>query len=256
VQRALPNKGTLRFVIAAILLAAAIVVMLPAQPDPLAGSPRIFLWAWERPENLTFLHPHEAGVAFLTRTVILRHGEVLVRPRFQPLRVAAGTALVAVVRVESDGSGLPQAPPVARAITGAAREGVVALQVDYDAPVSERSFYRTLLTEIRKLLPARVPLSMTALVSWCSGDDWLDGLPVAEAVPMLFRMGPSLPPGRDFRSVICRQSLGVSTDELPGRVPAGRRVYVFHPRPWTAETARAAVREVERWQSIFAMRFW
>ncbi len=30
---------------------------------------------------------------------------------------------------------------------------------------------------------------MTALASWCAGDDWLRDLPVDEAVPMLFRMG-------------------------------------------------------------------
>jgi hypothetical protein len=30
--------------------------------DPFAGFPRVFLWVWERPENLEFLNPKEAGV--------------------------------------------------------------------------------------------------------------------------------------------------------------------------------------------------
>ena len=34
-----------------------------------------------------------------------------------------------------------------------------------------------------------MPLTITALASWCDGDDWIDGLPVADASPMLFRMG-------------------------------------------------------------------
>jgi len=29
-----------------------------------------------------------------------------------------------------------------------------------------------------------MPLSMTALASWCESDRWLAGMPVAEAVPM------------------------------------------------------------------------
>jgi len=55
--------------------------------------------------------------------------------------------------------------------------------------VSERDFYRALLQDLRAQLPDNVPLSMTALASFCIGDRWLEGLPVDEAVPMIFRMG-------------------------------------------------------------------
>ena len=34
------------------------------------------LWAWERPERLTFLDPREAGVAFLARSVNWRDGRI------------------------------------------------------------------------------------------------------------------------------------------------------------------------------------
>ena len=66
----------------------------------------------------------------------------------------------------------------------------MAIQIDFDAADSERDVYRRLLARVRAVLPRTVPLSMTALASWCVGDTWLDGLPVDEAVPMLFRMGP------------------------------------------------------------------
>ena len=59
---------------AALLLAA--LLLWPRPADPLPGFPYVFLWAWERPENLEFLDPHATGVAFLARTVCLRGGAV------------------------------------------------------------------------------------------------------------------------------------------------------------------------------------
>ena len=74
----------------------------------------------------------------------------------------------------------------------------------------------------------------------------MGGLPVDEAVPMLFRMGPLNAPYAGLaRSVAaatseCRGALGMSLDE-PLRIrAAGRRVYVFNASPWTpASVARA-----------------
>jgi hypothetical protein len=129
---------------------------------------------------------------------------------------------------------------------------VRALQVDFDAVESERPFYRALLEEVRRRLPPQLPLSITALASWCQSDSWISGLPVAEAVPMLFRMGSDrYSPGSDFRADLCRSSVGISTDELPSRIPSGRRVYVFDPRSWSPDHLRAVLRKVGQWQSEF-----
>ena len=233
-----------------ILLAAA----CSRRPDPLPGFPRVFVWAWERREDLSRLDTRAVGVAFLARTVWLREDGVAVRPRLQPLRVPPQTVLMAVVRVESGGHGAQaDVSRSAEAIVDAARlPDVRALQVDFDAVASERPFYRALLEEVRRLLPRQMPLSITALASWCESDNWIAGLPVAEAVPMLFRMGPDrYRPGSDFRGDLCRSSVGIATDELPSRIPSGRRVYMFHPRPWSDDDVRAAVREVGRWQRGF-----
>jgi hypothetical protein len=224
------------------------------RPDPLPNLPRVFLWAWERPEDLRWLDTRAVGVAFLARTVCPREDGVAVRPRMQPLLVSPDAVLMAVVRVESGGHGAgADVPRTARAIAGAVSlPGVRALQVDFDAVASERAFYRALLTELRRLLPAQIPLSITALASWCEADGWMSGLPVAEAVPMLFRMGPDrYSPGSDFRDDLCRSSVGISTDELPSRIPSGRRVYVFDPRAWTPDHVQAALRRVGQWQSAF-----
>ena len=86
-------------------------------------------------------------------------------------------------------------------------------------------------------------ISVTALASWCFNESWTARLAADEVVPMLFRMGydgrrlrAHLESGGDFRGGECRSSLGVATDELPAALPTGRRIYVFSPRRWTAET--------------------
>jgi hypothetical protein len=231
---------------AAVLLLAA----CRARPDPLPGFPRLVLWAWERPERLPFLNPRAAGVAFLARTVSWPDGHIVSVPRFQPLQVPPGTPLIAVVRIES-GRGAPPDPAAvaAEAARPAALPGVRALEIDFDARRSERQWYGRMLAHLRAGLPPPVPLQITALASWCQGEPWIRGLPVADAVPMLFRMGTGETyAGGDFRLALCRASLGVATDELPAIVPHGRRLFVFHPHPWTEETYRGALELARRWR--------
>jgi len=123
---------------------------------------------------------------------------------------------------------------------------VSAIQIDFDALVSERDFYRALLQDLRAQLPANVPLSMTALASFCIGDRWLDDLPVDEAVPMIFRMGADDKPiknmlagGDDFREPLCRRSYGIALDEpLEMKRDPARRLYIFNNRPWSESSIR------------------
>jgi hypothetical protein len=135
------------------------------------------------------------------------------------------------------------------AILASAREpGIRALQVDFDATRSQRPFYRDLLIDLRRQIPKGLPLSITALASWCSWDDWIGDLPVDEAVPMMFRMEPDhkrTPANVDdfmIREPLCRTSWGVSTTEPWPANLDGKRVYVFADHGWrndlTAEQAR------------------
>jgi hypothetical protein len=157
---------------------------------------------------------------------------------------------MAVVRLESVGLPLPPTDAVRTEILKAASlQGVRALQVDFDARLSEREWYRQLLQELSPGLKTSTPLSITALASWCDRDTWLEGLPVSDAVPMLFRMGAGEPKAtRDFKVGACRASFGISTDELPTDLPHGRRLFVFHPRPWDEEAYRAVVRLAVKWR--------
>jgi hypothetical protein len=224
----------------------------------LSGFPRLFLWAWERPEQLEFINPREVGVAFLAKTIYLSDERVTARPRMQPLRVPTGTVLIAVVRVETVREARPSLSDKQRAelvsglIEAAQLPNVRALQIDFDALESERPFYKSLLEDVRARLPEEMPLSMTALASWCIYDNWLDNLPVDEAVPMLFSMGLDdrrvksyLKEGGDFRSALCRSSTGISTDEQASFAPASRRTYVFNTRAWTQDSLRPLIERIK-----------
>jgi len=118
------------------------------------------------------------------------------------------------------------------------------VQIDYDARLGERTFYRLLLHGVRRAI-GRIPLSMTALASWCAGDRWLAQLPVDEIVPALFRMGISEPYRRIASSpsasaAECRRAVGISLDEPLDVRASGRRVYVFSPTAWNAASVASA----------------
>ena len=214
-----------------------------------AGWPPLILWAWERPEDLSFLNPQRAGVSYLVRTIHLWGQGISIQPNLNGLKVPAGTWVMPCARIETDRGLTPSLSPQQAGEAAAALASLAefpdakAIQIDFDATSSQRDFYRNLLMEVRRRLPQRFPLSITALGSWCMGDDWIARLPVDEAVPMLFRMGPDrasildrLEAGEDFEEPLCRQSVGVSTDELVPQPPAGRRLYIFSPHGWTKAT--------------------
>ena len=230
------------------IIALALVLAACAR-DPLPEFPRVVLWAWESPQDLSFIDPGAVGVAFLAKTVVIGGGTTQIVLRREPLRVPPGTSLMAVVRVQSSGEALPDVREAAAAIGDAAKlAGVRALQIDFDATQSERSFYRDLIARLKTQIPPSFPITITALASWCRYDNWIGDLPVAEAVPMLFRMGPDgYKPGEKFRLSLCGNSVGISTDEPIIKLPRVRRVYIFHPGSWTKVDYRNALQEVKRW---------
>ncbi len=221
----------------------------------------MFLWAWDRPENLSFIDPRQVGVAFLAKTIYLGRNEISIRPRVQPLQVPRGTMLTAVVRLESKHSGpvkisKERIKQVTDSIAELSRlSGISGIQLDFDATLSERSFYRALISEIRHKLPPDFFFSITALASWCLYDSWISDLPINDAIPMLFRMGPDrgwvrryLAEGQNFLPSVCRHSVGISVDELiNGQATSGKTVYVFSPRAWTEASFKEITKGVKLW---------
>lgn len=252
-----------RWILSAVLaILAVLLVGLHGTASRTRGADRLrflpptIVWAWERPEDLRFLDPRKTGVAFLSKTVFLDRHAVSVVPRVQPLRVSPGTPLIAVIRIEAREPKLneEQRRQTVDAITSATTLiKIQAVQIDFDATLSQREFYRSTLSDVRRRLPPNFPLLITALASWCMNDDWITDLDIDEAVPMLFRLGKNahsanayLASNLQFKSPHCNGSLGLSTDEPAPLRPGVRRLYLFHPRAWTAAAYDRALHEVSR----------
>ena len=237
----------------ALILAAVVLTSGGVSGDPTPAGARLqaqlTLWAWERPEDLRFLAGRPVRVAYLERTIQFDAGRMSIHYRQQPLRVSPDTPLMSVVRVETRGSA--PAPSLADStaaliVRAVHAPEVTALQIDFDARRSDRPFYGALLKSVRAALPREIPLSMTALASWCIDDPWIDERDVDEVVPMVFQMGP------DAKRVLtrldeeghwpidaCNGAAGLATDERHHRRPPARSVYLFNPRAWTAGDLRA-----------------
>lgn len=246
-----------------ILIAAAgiglvaIGIASQSRPAKLPSSfPDVILWAWEARQDLRFIKPGTVGIAFLERTVWLLPQHVRSLPRMQPLIYTPGTPLIATVRLEIPrgmNSPLPPAREAALAVAEAAKGLLLrSLQVDFDARVSDRAWYIQFLGELRREVPRSLPITITALESWCEEErPWFEHTQIADATPMLFRMGPdeNRTP-TTFPASICNSSAGVSTDEMPERIPHGaRRIYIFHPGRWTESAYDLAIARVREWRS-------
>jgi hypothetical protein len=197
------------------------------------------LWIWERAEDLRSIDPRTTAIATLDESLLLDRA-ITVVPRRHFYTYPVGTRRMAVVRIEAPGPINPNVEPAAAGaiLSLASAPDVAALQIDFDARRSQRSFYTALLRDLRRRMPAALPLSITALASWCSNDDWIASLPVDEAVPMFFRMEPgrrfARPNAPEFRirEPLCASSVGISTREPAPASLTGKRVYIFPDRGW------------------------
>jgi hypothetical protein len=219
----------------------------------LASLPRVTLWVWERREDLRSVNPRRFAVAYLDQTLTIGLAVESQRRR-NPVVFPATAVRIPVVRIEAPPNAVLNAEnrtATIQAILLSAREpGIGALQIDFDATRSQRAFYRELLIELRRQMELSLPLSVTALASWCSHDDWLPGLPIDEAVPMLFRMEPDrrrAPPNLDdfqIREPLCQSSVGISTTEPWPDNMAGKRIYVFADNGWQKDSPIAVDRRL------------
>jgi hypothetical protein len=241
-----------------LLLIGLLTWILPGQiliHSRLKGAPSIMLWAWERPEDISsFSDSDNVGVAFLAATINISSINVNVHRRHQPLLYAPHHYLMPVVRIETDRKNPPIFSDdqvnllVAQIMQIAPDPNSHGLQIDFDATKGQRDSYKRLLTKLRKSLPLEMPLSITAIASWCAGDYWLNDLPVDEVVPMYFDMGVSESVRWQYYQYIsdnaqligttkckCNSALGLSTSEavpLKASQYRNKRVYFFSTHPW------------------------
>ena len=217
----------------------------PQLHSRMACLPNITLWVWDRREDLRRADPGRFAIAFLDQTLTVGLN-VDRQPRHNAIVYPTASKRIAVVRIETEKFAVldeeARRQIVEAILKSVAIPGISALQIDFDATQSQRPFYRRILFDLRRQMPADLPLSITALASWCSWDDWIGDLPVDEAVPMFFRMEPDrtrAPFSLDefkIREALCRSSVGVSTTEVWPPAMAHKRIYVFPDRGWRNES--------------------
>jgi hypothetical protein len=210
-----------------------------------AGTPPIVVWAWEEPEDLRSADPAQVGVAFLAERIFVGSKVEIVHRR-QRILTPGSIWAEAVVRIEAarafeDNAATRRA--TADAVLQAAHlPGIRGVQVDFDATPQQRTFYSEVLRQVRAALPTGERLEITALVSWCAQpQSWIHALPIDLAIPMNFRLGEHVGTWA-AREPLCAGAVGISTDESQEQASAlaaspvqNRTIFLFAPRPWTAD---------------------
>ncbi|MDR3410250.1 MAG: hypothetical protein P4L87_04775 [Formivibrio sp.] len=228
-----------------IKLVLLVALILPGSSSQ--AQVRLYLWAWDRAEDLRWV-ASGVGVAYFAAQLDARDRALIAIWRKAPLRVRPDTSLLPVLHVEGFARHVPRTLDEAavelwaQALVDAARRtGSRAFQIDFEARSSQKEFYAHVLQRVRQQLPEDW-ISITALASWCGERAWLARLPVDEIVPMYFRMGPAerqlwharlaAPATLPAR---CRQAAGFATDEA-GHADlsstADFHEYLFSPRAW------------------------
>lgn len=172
---------------------------------PFAPPPPAVAWIWKDAAPPAW---SQARVAVVDRHILLSGDSVRERPGAKPRRLPAGTEVTPVVHVELDllrpAASLRAATHLIVTAMESAAQATTSgwVQLDLEARPSQRADYRALVQEIRRVLPAKVRLSVTALAWWCRSPAWLDGLAANEVVPMFFKMGRD---GKDMRALVALQ---------------------------------------------------
>ena len=247
-----------RMVVSGLALAVTLTGTWSCGPLPSGGgksaAPEYYLWAWRRPEDLGFIDPNRVGAAIWTGTTFINDGKMTTQRRTVPVTYPTGTKVVAVMRLEVDRAyGDDMAVRVAAAVVAVgAPFNPIEYQVDFDARRSQRNFYGRLLVELRERA-GDARLSITALASWCMFDNWIRALPIDAAVPMVYRLGRGrdsivtrLVRERTFSEPICAGNVGYSADEPIIWVEGLRRVFLFHPKPWTEDRFSVLIHQLEK----------
>jgi len=198
-------------------------------------------------------------VVFYAGVITFSDSRTTFRPRLQPLTIDPKILPIAVVRMNNKMLGADlsseQLLTAVNLITKVCSQNRISgCQIDFDARSSEIDFYKKVITKTRASLPRSMPLSITALVSWCHLGSWMENLPIDEAVPMFFRLGLDKNiirndlVGESFMNAkICQKSIGIAIDEpLPqSKYLKGRKVYIFNPNSWTVKDFSDIIQKVK-----------
>ncbi len=217
------------------------------------SSKQIYLYAWERPEDFSFLkNSSNTSVIFYAGDIVIKNKRALINFRRSPISILDDIRSFPLIRIDSFDS-----PNNFESNLSLMSDFIVKIcksyrecHIDFEARTSEYSLYSELLKRVNSKLP-NTKILITALASWCSDQSWFDNANFEAAIPMFYRMGKDSlaikkgSVGSWFLSNSkCSDNIALSTDELdfnPRSYMRGRSVYLFNPDPWTAESYKNAI---------------
>ncbi|MCB1049376.1 MAG: hypothetical protein H6510_17340 [Acidobacteria bacterium] len=217
--------------------------------------PAHMFWAWEKPEDLYSLPIDKAGIALLVQTLRLSEKGVMALKRRQKIQYPPGVYMLATTRIEVNPGTTPEQlnslmPTVLNHLRPFLKDPRFnGIQIDFDATVSQRAFYRKLVQAVHMEMPSDLWFSVTCLASWAVSDAWLADFPVDEWVPMYFQMGLDGPTiqrhlKKDKRLRLSTHSAGLDPNEkvpLPASID---RIYWFQRPTWTEDTVQNCLKVV------------
>lgn len=208
-------------------------------------SNQIYLYAWERPEDLSFLGKNsDLGVVFYSGGIVIDRAGVKITPRVSSLKIPSGVESFPLIRVDNLSGSVAALESAGNGISSFISDlcrDYKKCQIDFEARPSEYEFYKGLLATVAKNIP-KTRIAITGLASWCVGTAWFDQSPIDGVTPMLYRMGPtsrSFKGGATSKSLIsnslCYDSVALSVDELDLDLKKlkNKDIYFFNPKPWT-----------------------
>lgn len=227
-----------------VLFSALIFMMVDRmQMQP----PSLNVWTWDRFDDLSFMKGEKGKIAALIATFrVTAAGRVITELRHHDFSRPRSVSLITVFRLEINPTTLVNNEAIdhiVASIKGLAKRGE-EIQIDFDATKSQRFLYKKILQKLSDSTDKR--LSMTALASWCTYDDWLDSLPISYAVPMLYTLGREqlqmfhyLRENKHWGVRACKGYVGLSLNDLSllenPSIMSTHKVFLFNNHAWSQE---------------------
>jgi hypothetical protein len=213
---------------------------------------RIYLYAWERQEDLSFLENYEnVGIAIFALQIDLYNDRIVSHGRTTSVVAPPGKKTVPVIRVDIKEDRPIFSEKALKLISGICNRSLWReCQIDFDFKESQKAFYTAFVGQMATLLDKDVVLTATALPSYCYQGDFFSTIPVAYVVPLLIDVGADSGYLRGktkspFKGKKCERAVGVSTYQgvYSSFLFSNKEVYLFSNTAWTKERFEQEVKK-------------
>ncbi len=213
---------------------------------------RIYLYAWEREEDLSFLKNYEnVGIALFALQIDLYNDHIVSHERTTSVVAPPGKKIVPVIRVDikENSPALPE--KAIKLISNICNRSLWReCQIDFDFKETQKSFYIAFMNDVAKQLNKDIKLTATSLPSYCYQGDFYKTISVAYVVPLLIDVGADEGYLKNvkkdpFQGEKCGTAIGVGTYQgtYPTRIFPRKEVYLFSNRAWTKKRFEQEVKK-------------